>query len=196
MESAVISRPSVHGIGSMADRDPLTTLRQCLQTSLHPKDYWPSASYGHLELLHACGPSRMKPSRRSNHERKQKIYDDFLAGVSHSAISVSCEKSWRYAVRISLCMLDRRDSAIICCSTFQRQQLVLLLRRMQREEFQLSGGMLHDPPVLLVGQLAGQQFQEVFVAPEINPESSSQQDLIAVVNAAKVGLHLVAEPRS
>jgi hypothetical protein len=67
---------------------------------------------------------------------------------------------------------------------------------MEGEEYQQSGGKLQDPPVLLVEQLGGQQFQEIFVAPEINPVSSTREDLIAVVNATRVGLHLVDAPRS
>ena len=90
-------------------------------------------------------------------------------------------------------MFNRRDAAIVCVSAVQVQNLVRLLRRMQGEEFQQSGGKLQDPPVLQVKQLAGQQFQEIFVAPEINPVSSSRDQLIAVVSAAKIGLHLVGE---
>jgi hypothetical protein len=90
-------------------------------------------------------------------------------------------------------MFNRRDAAIVCISAAQVQNFVRLLRRMQGEEFQQSGGKLQDPPVLLVEQLAGQQYQEIFVAPEINPVSSSRDQLIAVLNAASTGIHLVSE---
>ena len=196
MASTAISRPHAHGIGSIDHRDPLATLRQCLGSPLHPQEYWPSTSCGHLELLQACGPSLVKPLRRSDHARKQTIYNDCLAGASLSAISVSREKSWRNAIRATLCKLNRRDAAIVCISAVQVQSLVRLLRRMEGEEYQQSGGKLQDPPVLLVEQLGGQQFQEIFVAPEINPVSSTREDLIAVVNATRVGLHLVDAPRS
>jgi hypothetical protein len=50
-----------------------------------------------------------------------------------------------------------------------------------------------DPPVLLIEQLIGQRFQEVFVSPEISPATTPREQLLAVVSTARVGLHLVRQ---
>mgnify|MGYP002630879219 CR=1 FL=1 len=51
-----------------------------------------------------------------------------------------------------------------------------------------------EPPVLLIDELQQQQFQEIFLAPDIDPRTTSKEELMRAVSAARVGLYLIKQP--
>ena len=122
------------------------------------------------------------------------MLDNSLNGLSYTAISVSSEKAWLKAIRRSLCMYDRQDAAIICQSTSEQQRLNLVVRRLRGQEFQDSTMPIAESPVLLVNQLAGRKFQEVFLSAEFGP-GTQKDELLKAVSAASLGLHLVGFSR-
>jgi hypothetical protein len=145
------------------------------------------------ELLYGFGPS-VDDASAADHVRWQSMLDNSLNGLSYTAISVSSEKAWLKAIRRSLCMYDRQDAAIICQSASEQQRLNLIVHRLRGQEFQDSTMPITESPVLLVDQLAGRKFREVFLSAEFGPDTP-REILRQVFSSALVGLHLVRSAR-
>lgn len=194
MPSAVLSQFSTALSHLSPDqRDPLLMLRQLLADPLAVMNFWPTSTQGMQELLYAFGPL-VDNASDADRVRWQTMLDNSLNGSSYTAISVSSEEAWLKAIRRTLCMYDWQDAAIICQSTSAQKRLKLVVSRLRGQEFQDSSLSFTEPPVLLVNQLAGSRFQEIFLSAEFGP-STPRELLQQAVSSARVGLHLVYTPR-
>ena len=101
------------------------------------------------------------------------------------------ERSWLIHATGTLCPFNALRSAVIICLTEEaRQRLIKLLNREKQKHFQDPTMPTTEEQVLLVDQINGRQFQEVFLSAEFGP-ASPRELLILAVSAARVGLHLV-----
>lgn len=109
-----------------------------------------------------------------------------------SAIAVhGQEKGWESAAVETLCPFNAlRISVIVCITETERQRLIGLLDREKQNHFQDPTMPTTEEQVLLVDQINGRQFREVFLSAEFGPNTPREQ-LILAVSAADVGLHVV-----
>ena len=181
---------------------PLERLRLCLRDSDDPSDVWPRSSQGSKDVLHVRH-SRSERLSKLDRDRLEERLRLVLMGHCFSRIEVHCRQDgWWRSLRQTLCGFTAlRDCAVVCEEEDDRRQLRKKLRRWVETDYYLFPGIEAldpeggppDPKVFLVQELEGFQFREIFVSPEVNPASSSREQLIAVVNAARAGLHLVSE---
>lgn len=74
-----------------------------------------------------------------------------------------------------------------------RDRLVQLVGEGRAREFQ-DPTREPEPVVLLIDELQGQQFQEVFIASDVDPLNAPRVELLRAISAAKLGLHLIRLP--
>ena len=98
------------------------------------------------------------------------------------------------AAQATLCPFNALRSARIICRTKEaKDHWEWLIEAGRAEEFQ-DPTREPEPAVLLIDELQQQQFQEIFLAPDIDPRTTSKEELMRAVSAARVGLHLIKQP--
>lgn len=103
------------------------------------------------------------------------------------------ERSWLIQAKGTLCPFDAlQDAVIVCTSETERLRYARLLDREKANHFQDPMHLSSDEQVLVIGEINGRQFSEVFLSPGFGPVTPIDQ-LILAVSAARVGLHLIKQ---
>jgi hypothetical protein len=198
------------------NRDPIAVLVALLEAGLSPEQVWPAASDGFQMLLHA---KEIRPAQSScrpgAHQDAQAIIRQQLAGgpsAPRSAIRVHRDKAAEIeAAQRVFCrpewVLEPWLARFICATPEEARVIEALLRQDYepgRGEDQLESAYwvvenLHRPgavlprvsPVALFSEVPPDaQLRELFLSPGCLQLTA--QELLPVLRAARVGLHVVA----
>jgi hypothetical protein len=154
----------------------------------HPTLAWPKGSSGLADFLHAT-PS---PAGQNPGQRLQYLSGLISDGIRRSSICVHAnEHAWLESLLKTVCPFDAlRSARAVCRTTAMRDRLVQLVEEGRAKEFQ-DPTREPEPAVLLVDELQGQQFQEVFLASDMDPRTTPRGEILRAVSAARLGLHLI-----
>lgn len=133
-----------------------------------------------LRLEGYLGTSK-KPAASESERKAQLAAARASRSITRTSIRVyGNETKWLGGIADTLCSFDGLrditgqfcDGAIVCLTAGEQQRLRGLLHQAM-EDMDIGLGLPQpEAEVLTIEQLKGRRFQEVFVAPEINPEST------------------------
>lgn len=174
---------------NLTTADPIGDFVCAILTASDASKAWPKCSAGSAELLYTTPPPGLGQEQRR--ERLRTLIGD---GIRRSAIGAhASEMDWREAACATLSPFNAlRSARIICRTKEQLRELAQMIDEARALEFQ-DPTREPEPAVLLIDELQQQQFQEVFLAPDIDPRTISKEELLLAVSAARVGLHLVKQ---
>jgi hypothetical protein len=87
-----------------------------------------------------------------------------------------------------------RSGVLVCVTKAVRQRWIEILNKEKEKQYQDPMTPSTEDQVLLVNQLVGREFQEVFLSAEFGPDTP-RGILHQVFSSARVGLHLVRSSR-
>lgn len=207
-------------LSDRVNRDPVAVLVALLEAGLSPEQVWPAASNGFQLLLHAKrltpkgggpGPGKPRPSAQQDAQRIIRQQLDGDPSAPQTAIRAHpAREAWIEAAQRTICTPAWVEqpwlARVICASHEEAREIESLLRQDPepgRSEDQLEAAYwiaenLHQPgavlprvpPVALADEVPeGAQLQEVFLSPGCR--SLTAEQLLPVVRAARMGLHVV-----
>jgi hypothetical protein len=204
--------------------DPIRSLLALLDAGLSPEQVFPIEKAGLQTLLHATKlakdvddeaeaerlaelaecrhiPSRFdalpamltQPAKLVQEAMRRQLKGDPSAPRSAIRVHLTLE-GLIGAAQATLCPFNALRSARIICRTKEaKDHWEWLIEAGRAEEFQ-DPTREPEPAVLLIDELQQQQFQEIFLAPDIDPRTTSKEELMRAVSAARVGLYLIKQP--
>lgn len=201
----VTSRISRRQAAISRSADPLGQLRALLGCDQFTAEFWPTFSVGLSSLLvDDDRPASFAACRKGDKIAAQLKADFKQVHASDHAWSAirahSSEADWLGSARRTICRpgwFDDPSCARIVCSTrAEKERLTGLLRPQLLEAASLPGVQGVSPdcsPVVLIDELKGRRFREVYLAADIGPTITPVEQLLAAVSAASVGLHLMVD---
>lgn len=176
---------------------------------------WPTGNQGDPDLFHLgsrlpgkrskddstrleryLGTSK-KPAASESERKAQLAAAQAARNITRTSIRLYSDEAKLLAgIAGTLCGFGAlRDGAIVCLTAGEQQRLRGLLRQAM-DKMDIGLGLPQpEAEVLTIEQLKGRRFQEVFVAPEINPASTELGGMLRVFGSARVGLHVIKQPR-
>lgn len=173
---------------------------------------WPTKSAGDSQLAHMRGQGPEGLSSKTH--RRLEIYHGFIKSDSHSVRPSKIEasairrrrsvarsfvrayrnsKEWADGLEATVCGFDCLQSAAVVCISIDEQQRLKVLLQHFAAQHECFGLQLPDTRILLIEELNGQRFCEVFASPEISPHTTSREQRVMVLEATEVGLHFVSQ---
>lgn len=191
----------------VADSNPLQRIRLSAEA-------WPERSAGDSQLAHMQGQGPEGLSQKTH--LRFEVYQGTIKGDPHSVRPSKVEasairrrrsvtrsfvrayrnsKEWADGLEATVCGFDCLQSAAVVCITIDEQQRLKVLLQHLAAQHECFGLQLPDARILLIEELNGQRFCEVFASPEISPHTTSREQRVMLLEATEVGLHFVRHSR-
>ncbi len=205
--------------------DPIRSLLALLDAGLSPEQVFPIESAGLQTLFHATKlakgvddeaeaarlaelaecrhiPSRFdalpamltQPAKLVQEVMRRQLKDE--PSAPRSAIRVHPTLAGLIgAAQATLCPFDALRSARVICRTKEvRDHWERLIKAGRAEELQ-DPTRDPEPAVLLIEELGDCRYREIFLAEDIGPSTTSRAELLLAASSARVGLHVIKQPR-